>query len=100
MSVPSYTARAPSDARFGEQPIKIVWRAPHDGDILDDIGAMSMECKYEQLSSAVSVDEILRVTDEYLSTWTTEEIARLPATCRPAGITTYEDIEFWADRLK
>jgi hypothetical protein len=59
-----------------------------------------MECKYDELSSAGSVKEILRVTDEYLSTWSSEDFARLPATCRPDGVRSYEDIEFWADRLK
>ena len=59
-----------------------------------------MECKYHELSSAGSVDEILRVTDEYLSTWSTDELSRLPVTCRPDAVKSYEDIEFWADRLK
>lgn len=59
-----------------------------------------MECRYEELSVAVSVDEILRVTGEYLATWSSDDFASLPATCRPAAVTTYEDIEFWADRLK
>ena len=59
-----------------------------------------MQCKYDELSSALSVDDILRVTGEYLATWSTDEIACLPATCRPAAVNSYEDIEFWADRLK
>jgi hypothetical protein len=59
-----------------------------------------MECKYDELSNAISVDEIVRVTGEYLATWSMDEIASLPATCRPAAVSSYEDIEFWADRLK
>lgn len=59
-----------------------------------------MNCKYDELSTAESVDEIVRVTGEYLSSWSTEDLACLPATCRPGGVRTYEDIEFWADRLK
>ena len=59
-----------------------------------------MNCKYDELSAAESVDDILRVTGEYLSSWSSEELASLPATCRPRGVKTYEDIEFWADRLK
>src|SRR4051794_38822103 len=59
-----------------------------------------MNCRYEELSSAESVDEIVRVTDEYLSSWSSEDFERLPATCRPAAVNSYEDIEFWADRLK
>ncbi len=59
-----------------------------------------MNCKYDELSTAESVDEIVRVTGEYLSSWSSDELASLPATCRPGGVKTYEDIEFWADRLK
>lgn len=59
-----------------------------------------MNCKYDELSTAESVDDIVRVTGEYLSSWSSEDLARLPATCRPGGVKTYEDIEFWADRLK
>ena len=54
----------------------------------------------DQLSSAVSADEIVRVTGKYLATWSSTEMACLPATCRPAAVKTWEDIEFWADRLK
>lgn len=59
-----------------------------------------MDWKYEELSSAESVDEILRVTDEFLSSWSSDELAALPATCRPGAVNSYEDIEFWADRLR
>ena len=59
-----------------------------------------MNCKYDELSTAESVEDIVRVTGEYLSTWSSEEFASLPVTCRPGGVKTYEDIEFWADRLK
>lgn len=59
-----------------------------------------MDCKYDKLSNAGSVDEIVRVTGEYLSSWSHEELECLPATCRPAAVSSYEDIEFWADRLK
>lgn len=59
-----------------------------------------MDWKYEELSSAESVDEILRVTDEFLSSWSSDELAALPATCRPGSVNSYEDIEFWADRLR
>jgi hypothetical protein len=59
-----------------------------------------MDTRYDELSSAGTVDEILRVTDAYLASWSHEELARLPATCRPDAVKSYEDIEFWADRLK
>ena len=59
-----------------------------------------MNCKYDELSTAESVEDIVRVTGEYLSSWSSDDLARLPVTCRPGGVKTYEDIEFWADRLK
>ena len=59
-----------------------------------------MDCKYDELSCAESVDDVVRVTGEFLSSWTIEELACLPGTCRPRDVNTYEDIEFWADRLK
>lgn len=59
-----------------------------------------MNCKYDELSTAESVEDIVRVTGEYLSSWSSEDLASLPVTCRPGGVKTYEDIEFWADRLK
>src|SRR3954470_17169699 len=58
------------------------------------------DCMYEELSNAVSVDEIVRVTDDYLASWSIDELSRLPVTCRPDAVKSYEDIEFWADRLK
>jgi hypothetical protein len=54
---------------------------------------------YKQLSTATSIDEIVRVTRDYLSSWSREELERLPDSCRPAWIRNHEDIEFWADRL-
>ena len=60
----------------------------------------AVDPRYEQLSSAGSVDDILRVTGEFLSSWTLEDIERLPVTCRPDAVRSHEDIEFWADRLK
>lgn len=58
-----------------------------------------MECKYEQLSSARTVDEIVRVTSDYLASWSAEELERLPDSCRPGWVQTHHDIELWADRL-
>lgn len=59
-----------------------------------------MECKYDQLSCAGSVDEVVRVTRDFLSTWSVEELSRLPDRCRPAWVASGEDIEFWTDRLQ
>jgi hypothetical protein len=58
-----------------------------------------MECKYQALSAARSVEEIVSVTRDYLSSWTREELERLPDSCRPGRVITSGDIEFWADRL-
>ena len=58
-----------------------------------------MECKYEELSRAGSVDEILDVTRDYLASWSRDELERLPDSCRPAWVDKAEDIEAWADRL-
>ena len=58
-----------------------------------------MDCKYEELSRAGSVDEILDVTREYLASWSRDELERLPDSCRPAWIDSADDIESWADRL-
>ena len=58
-----------------------------------------MDCKYDALSRAVSVEEIVRVTSDWLQSWSSEELERLPDSCRPGWVRTYHDIEFWADRL-
>lgn len=58
-----------------------------------------MECKYGALSSAKSIEEIVRVTSDYLRSWSADELGRLPKSCRPTWVRTHHDIEFWADRL-
>ncbi|HUP30362.1 MAG TPA: hypothetical protein VM122_09335 [Usitatibacter sp.] len=58
-----------------------------------------MECKYQELSTATSVAEIVHLTREYMSTWSVEELERLPDSCRPGRVKSPEDIETWADRL-
>lgn len=59
----------------------------------------ALDCKYTELSKALSVDEILAVTRTYLSEWSRDELAGLPANCRPGRVKNRNDIEFWADRL-
>jgi hypothetical protein len=59
-----------------------------------------MECFYQELSRAASVDEVVQVTRDYLGTWTREELERLPDRCRPAWVKGPSDIELWADRLQ
>jgi hypothetical protein len=58
-----------------------------------------MQPKYEELSRAASVEEIVQLTREYLATWTSDELEGLPDSCRPAWVRGPQDIEAWADRL-
>jgi len=58
-----------------------------------------MHCKYDELSRAATVDEVVRVTREFLSTWSGDELGRLPDACRPGRVHGPHDIEHWADRL-
>jgi len=58
-----------------------------------------METRYAELSKAASVDEVVRVTRDYLAGWSRQELERLPDNCRPAWVRSPQDIELWADRL-
>ena len=58
-----------------------------------------MECKYAELSRAQSVEDVVRVTCDFLAGWSRDELERLPDTCRPAWVRGPLDIELWADRL-
>ena len=58
-----------------------------------------MDCKYAELSRAESIAEVLDLTREHLASWSSEELDRLPDTCRPAWVKGIQDIEAWADRL-
>ena len=58
-----------------------------------------MECMYDELSRARSIDEIVGVTREYLASWSREDLERLPDSCRPDRVRCPQDIETWADRL-
>ena len=58
-----------------------------------------MESKYDALSAARTIEEIVQLTSEYLESWTLEELDRLPVRCRPGWVKSRHDIEFWADRL-
>lgn len=55
--------------------------------------------RYSELSRAVTVDEVVSVTRDYLAGCTREVLERLPASCRPGRILAPSDIEEWADRL-
>jgi hypothetical protein len=58
-----------------------------------------VDCKYHALSAARSIDEVVRVTHDYLTSWSREELERLPDSCRPGRVRSPRDIEYWADRL-
>jgi len=58
-----------------------------------------MDCKYDALKAARTIEEVVHATSAYLSSWTREELERLPDSCRPGWVKTGHDIEFWADRL-
>lgn len=62
-------------------------------------GRLPVECMYEQLSKASSVDEVVRVTCDYLAGWSRHDLERLPDSCRPGRVKGPQDIEDWADRL-
>ena len=54
---------------------------------------------YADLSAAATVEEVMGVTRAFLASWTPEELASLPAGCRPSRVHGPQDIEQWADRL-
>lgn len=55
--------------------------------------------RYAELSKALTIDEVVSVTREYLAACTREDLERLPASCRPGRVRDPSDIEEWADRL-
>lgn len=48
---------------------------------------------FRQLDEAESVADVVAVARDYLATWTPEEIALLPRSCRPAKVRDESDIE-------
>ena len=48
------------------------------------------------LAIAPTEEDVIRVTREYVATWGPEQIAQLPAECRPGKIRDGEDIGRWA----
>jgi hypothetical protein len=47
----------------------------------------------QQLDRATTPEEVVAISRDYLSTWTPEELARLPRGCRPGRLREPEDIE-------
>lgn len=48
---------------------------------------------------APTEEDVIRLTREYVATWSPEQIAQLPAECRPGRIRDGEDIGQWAYEL-
>lgn len=48
---------------------------------------------FRQIDGARSVSEVLSIARDYIATWTPEELARLPAECRPGRIRDETDLE-------
>lgn len=47
----------------------------------------------QQIDAAKSPYEVVAVTRDYLASWTPDELARLPAPCRPGRVKDGQDIE-------
>jgi hypothetical protein len=48
---------------------------------------------YSQLDRAKSVADVVAVARDFLATWTPEDLALLPAACRPGRLRDEQDIE-------
>lgn len=48
---------------------------------------------FQQIDASKSPSEVVAVTRDYLATWTPEELARLPAPCRPGRVKDAQDVE-------
>lgn len=68
-------------------------------DVREVFHAVETDCRYRELSNATSVDEVVSVTRQYLSSWPPSDLDRLPDKCRPGAVESSEDIERWADLL-
>jgi hypothetical protein len=49
---------------------------------------------FQQMDRAQDTGEVVGIARDYLSTWTPEELARLPRGCRPGRIREPSDIEY------
>lgn len=57
------------------------------------------ECWTTCLNAATSADEIVRLSREYLSTWSETERARLPGNCIPPPMRSMNDVSDYAYTL-
>jgi hypothetical protein len=58
-----------------------------------------MDSKYQELSKATSIEEVVRLTRDFLRSWSHQDLDRLPDGYRSLVVKGPEDIELWADRL-
>ena len=58
-----------------------------------------MITRYQELANAATVEEVVEVTRQYLSSWTGTDFEALPPDCRPRHVHGPHDVEAWADRL-
>ena len=48
---------------------------------------------FSQLERAKSVREVIAVVRDFMATWTPQELAMLPESCRPSRVRDEEDVE-------
>ena len=52
-----------------------------------------MSSWFQHIDAAKTPFEVVNITRDHLATWTPDELARLPAQCRPGRIRDEQDIE-------
>src|SRR5687768_3987283 len=53
----------------------------------------------DRVAAAETVDDLVRVANEYLAMWSPAELSRLPTECRPGRLSDAEDVAFYAYTL-
>jgi hypothetical protein len=67
---------------------------------LEDFGSFKTESVWHrQIETTGRVEDVLVTIRDYLATITPQELARLPATCRPGRVKGDDDIEYWTFML-
>lgn len=51
------------------------------------------------VDSVDSVDEVVKLTREFVATLTPDQLARLPERCRPIRVKAEDDLEYWTMKL-
>ena len=52
-----------------------------------------MSSWFQHIDAAKTPFEVVNITRDYLATWTPDELARLPVSCRPGRIRDEQDID-------